>query len=538
MVQRAKSMLPPPWRPPHGRPTRPVQSVRVNPVIPDVSLIMPARNEVDTLEANILRLAAWQRVLEIIVIANGCSDDTASVARRAGARVIEYEMALGEDTGRALGAQVARGHFLVFLDADIIWQLEDVTPFVHALQAGADIALNAYPHPDSTYSRHRTAIAKRALNLALERPELYAASLTAVPHAMRRSVLDVIGVESLAVPPLAHARAALAGLAMVAPHHVNVHLRNRWTRDRSSRGYSVTDLIIGDHVEAFAHLLGQRGERAGFPDTIRNRACLTTYHDPDVRPDAGVVAVVPAKNEASTLRDVIEQVRQTSVRDVFIVENGSTDNTLDVARRCAAHVRHFARALGHDVGRAVGTMALNRPTSVLYLDSDFAIPAGDLSPFLDAVTSRGVDVALNDLTTALPDDQDLDAVSTMKEFLNIALGRPDLGISSMTAVPHALSARAVATIPPLDLAVPPRALVRSVLQGLHVRPVHCVDVIRPNRYRPLLHSKQYGERMSRLIIGDHLEALALLIAERGQRAGFIQPRCLNILVASPPQTQR
>ena len=126
----------------------------------------------------------------------------------------------------------------------------------------------------------------------------------------------------------------------------------------------------------------------------------------------------------------------------------------------------------------------------------------------------------------------------MKEFLNIALGRPDLGISSMTAVPHALSARAVATIPLLDLAVPPRALVRSVLQDLNVRPVHSVDVIRPNRYRPLLHSKQHGERMSRLIIGDHLEALALLISARGQRAGFIQPRCLNVLVASPPQTQR
>jgi glycosyltransferase involved in cell wall biosynthesis len=85
---------------------------------PTISVIIPAHNEENylrrTLEA--LNQQDYPKI-EIIVVANGCSDNTALVARnRCHRLVILSEKSLG--IARNLGARVARGELLVFLDAD------------------------------------------------------------------------------------------------------------------------------------------------------------------------------------------------------------------------------------------------------------------------------------------------------------------------------------------------------------------------------------------------------------------------------------
>jgi glycosyltransferase involved in cell wall biosynthesis len=226
---------------------------------------------------------------------------------------------------------------------------------------------------------------------------------------------------------------------------------------------------------------------------------------------------------------VLRELRHAHVHQICVVENGSTDRTASIARRFGAQVQRFDHSLGHDVGRAIGTTAALNSTCTLFLDGDFCIPARDLQVFTKSVISRNVDVALNDMTAGLRLSQRRDAVSTMKSFLNIAMQRADLGVSSLTAVPHALSWRALEAIPASDLAVPPKALVRAVLAELSIQPVHYVDVVKPNRYRRLSHAPKYGAPVSRLIVGDHVEAIALLIAERGNRGGYVQPRHMDVL---------
>ena len=90
--------------------------------------------------------------------------------------------------------------------------------------------------------------------------------------------------------------------------------------------------------------------------------------------------------------------------------------------------------------------------------------------------------------------------------------------------------RALVSANPLDLAVPPRITVQSVLQGLQVRPVHYVDVIKPNRIRKINRKPcALCAPVTRLIVGDHLEALELWLTAKGPRGGFPQPRRLDIL---------
>jgi glycosyltransferase involved in cell wall biosynthesis len=87
---------------------------------PSISIIIPAHNEEDyigaTLEA--LNLQDYPHC-EIVVVANGCTDRTVAVAREKCQRVLTLD-AKGLGPSRNLGARMANGELLVFLDADTI----------------------------------------------------------------------------------------------------------------------------------------------------------------------------------------------------------------------------------------------------------------------------------------------------------------------------------------------------------------------------------------------------------------------------------
>lgn len=242
---------------------------------------------------------------------------------------------------------------------------------------------------------------------------------------------------------------------------------------------------------------------------------MLKYRDAEVvavRPSLALRAgaVVAARNEAATLPRVVLECRKLGLEPITVVANGCRDQTADLARELGCRVIEHDEPLGHDVGRAVGALATPEPGALLFLDGDLPIPAEDLRPFLLAV-GNGVDVALNRLDPFCRGPVARHPVWLGHRFVNLALGRPDLGCTSLTAIPHALSRRALGAISPSDLAVPPRALVRAVLTGLRVESVWPVDVITGNRSR--------SPGVDQLIQGDQLEALALLLKEQGPRSG-------------------
>jgi len=85
-----------------------------------VSIIIPARNSAHTIEACVASMLAqdWPKEqLEVLVIDNGSTDDTAGRASKAGARVI-FEPQKGRSRARNRGAAEGNGEFLAFMDAD------------------------------------------------------------------------------------------------------------------------------------------------------------------------------------------------------------------------------------------------------------------------------------------------------------------------------------------------------------------------------------------------------------------------------------
>ncbi len=83
-----------------------------------ISVIIPAHNEARYLRQTLNSLArqnyGW---FEVIVVANGCTDATADIARgRCQRLIVLSRKSLG--VARNLGARMAKGELLVFLDAD------------------------------------------------------------------------------------------------------------------------------------------------------------------------------------------------------------------------------------------------------------------------------------------------------------------------------------------------------------------------------------------------------------------------------------
>lgn len=99
---------------PSTRPATPAPMARL------VSVVIPAHNEErylrKTLEALQRQNYGW---FEVIVVANGCTDRTKEVARGRCQRLIVLSQK-GLGVARNLGARMAQGEILLFLDADTV----------------------------------------------------------------------------------------------------------------------------------------------------------------------------------------------------------------------------------------------------------------------------------------------------------------------------------------------------------------------------------------------------------------------------------
>jgi len=91
-----------------------------------VSIIIPAYNEARSLGDVLKRLSSLHPDFEVIVINDGSSDDTASVAKEAGAIVYSHPINLGNGAAIKRGIRIASGDILVFMDGDGQHDPEDI----------------------------------------------------------------------------------------------------------------------------------------------------------------------------------------------------------------------------------------------------------------------------------------------------------------------------------------------------------------------------------------------------------------------------
>jgi glycosyltransferase involved in cell wall biosynthesis len=117
--------------------------------VPEVSVIVPARNASATLGATLDALAAqrFDGVYEVIVVDNASTDATAAQARRDGVRLLRNDADRGVAASRNRGAAEAAAPLLAFTDADCAPTPDWLQRGVDALRAGADLVQGAVAPP-------------------------------------------------------------------------------------------------------------------------------------------------------------------------------------------------------------------------------------------------------------------------------------------------------------------------------------------------------------------------------------------------------
>lgn len=109
-----------------------------------VSVVLPAYNEAATIAAVVRgALRVTPNLREVLVVDDGSTDDTAAVARAAGAAVISHPRNLGKGEAVRSACRAARGGVLVFLDADGQDDVGEIPLLLDALRPGVAMAIGS-----------------------------------------------------------------------------------------------------------------------------------------------------------------------------------------------------------------------------------------------------------------------------------------------------------------------------------------------------------------------------------------------------------
>lgn len=118
-----------------------------------ISIIVPAHNESSVI---VRALSTWTTGLgsdriDVIVVCNGCTDDTASIARRYAprVRVIESEVA-SKTHALNLGDQASNIFPRVYIDADVVISIDAIRALASRLDRGDVLAVAPTPNVDLT----------------------------------------------------------------------------------------------------------------------------------------------------------------------------------------------------------------------------------------------------------------------------------------------------------------------------------------------------------------------------------------------------
>ncbi|OME79399.1 family 2 glycosyl transferase [Paenibacillus pabuli] len=201
---------------------------------------------------------------DIVVVLNGTTDNSLTqVLEQPGITLVYEPDRAGHDVGRALGAKMTEAETLLFVDGDMVVPAEQLAPFLYAVDRGDDVALNNLSSLLPPFARQdEVSRIKAYLNHVLNRSDLGSNSLTAVPHALSRNMIQIVKPEALAVPPKAQSLAIQHGLRVTAPSQVDVIRSNRLRSTNTGSGNEVARLIIGDHLEAIATWLDMGGNKS------------------------------------------------------------------------------------------------------------------------------------------------------------------------------------------------------------------------------------------------------------------------------------
>lgn len=118
----------------------------------DLSIVIPAYNEEAVIKETLKKVAEYLEgrypSYEIIVVCDGCKDNTANVAGEAAKanhkiRALDRKNNMGKGFSVRQGCLEAKGNYVIFTDADLSTPIDEIEKLLKWLEAGYDIAIGS-----------------------------------------------------------------------------------------------------------------------------------------------------------------------------------------------------------------------------------------------------------------------------------------------------------------------------------------------------------------------------------------------------------
>ncbi|MBI5049031.1 MAG: glycosyltransferase family 2 protein [Deltaproteobacteria bacterium] len=131
---------------------------------PYLSIVIPAYNEEALIEKTLKEVVKYLEeksfFYEVIVVCDGCKDNTAGLAKEAAKanskiRVLDRKANMGKGFSVREGCLEARGDYIVFTDADLSTPIQEVEKLLKYLQQGYDIAIGSRALKESDIRIHQ-----------------------------------------------------------------------------------------------------------------------------------------------------------------------------------------------------------------------------------------------------------------------------------------------------------------------------------------------------------------------------------------------
>jgi glycosyltransferase involved in cell wall biosynthesis len=109
-----------------------------------ISIVVPARNESPVIARTLAAMTsgAAPDEIEVVVVCNGCTDDTAEIARKFGPLVRVIETGIGSKSHALnLGDQAVSSFPRMYVDADVVILLADLHALADRLEGGGALAV-------------------------------------------------------------------------------------------------------------------------------------------------------------------------------------------------------------------------------------------------------------------------------------------------------------------------------------------------------------------------------------------------------------
>lgn len=145
----------------------------MNGEVAHIAVVIPAKDEADRIASTIRSVRAIPHVDLIVVVDDGSTDDTQSIARANGATVVRHPLNRGKASAMETGASVVAmrdvegkpPRLLLFLDADLGDSAVQVTPLIEPVVSGnVDCAIAVLPKQAGAGGRGRVVgLARRAI---------------------------------------------------------------------------------------------------------------------------------------------------------------------------------------------------------------------------------------------------------------------------------------------------------------------------------------------------------------------------------------